>query len=64
MGESPYFNVTVRKNTTLADLLTQFYVLIPVFDTRKHYYVGDDEMEKLLAKGEGWLATHPQKDEN
>lgn len=39
------------------------YVLIPVFDNRKHYWVGDDEMEKLLAKGEGWLADHPEKDE-
>lgn len=62
-GESPYFSVAVRKTTTLADLLTHLYVLIPVFDPRKHYFVGDDELEKLLAKGEGWLATHPEKDE-
>jgi 3' terminal RNA ribose 2'-O-methyltransferase Hen1 len=62
-GDSPYFSVTVRKTTTLADLLTHLYVLIPVFDSRKHYFVGDDEMEKLLAKGEGWLAQHPEKDE-
>jgi 3' terminal RNA ribose 2'-O-methyltransferase Hen1 len=62
-GESPYFSVTVRKVTTLADLLKHLYVLIPVFDNHKHYWVGDDEMEKLLAKGEGWLANHPKKDE-
>ena len=62
-GDSPYFSVTVRKTTTLADLLTHLYVLIPVFDNRKHYWVGDDEMEKLLAKGEGWLADHPEKEE-
>src|SRR5882762_835693 len=62
-GESPYFSVTVRKTTTLAELLTHLYVLIPVFDNRKHYWVGDDEMEKLLAKGEGWLANHPEKEE-
>ena len=62
-GESPYFSVTVRKTTTLAELLTHLYVLIPVFDNRKHYWVGDDEMEKLLAKGEGWLADHPEKEE-
>ena len=62
-GESPYFSVTVRKTTTLAELLTHLYVLIPVFDNRKHYFVGDDEMEKLLAKGEGWLAGHPEKEE-
>jgi 3' terminal RNA ribose 2'-O-methyltransferase Hen1 len=62
-GDSPYFSVTVHKTTTLAELLTHLYVLIPVFDNRKHYWVGDDEMEKLLAKGEGWLANHPEKDE-
>jgi 3' terminal RNA ribose 2'-O-methyltransferase Hen1 len=62
-GESPYFAVTVQKTTTLADLLAHLYVLIPVFDNAKHYWIGDDEMEKLLAKGEGWLAEHPEKEE-
>jgi 3' terminal RNA ribose 2'-O-methyltransferase Hen1 len=62
-GESPYFSVTVEKTTTLAELLTHLYVLIPVFDGKKHYWVGEDEMEKLLAKGEGWLACHPEKEE-
>lgn len=62
-GESPYFSVTVRRTVTLSELLTHLYVLVPVFDARKHYFVGPDEMEKLLAKGEGWLARHPAKDE-
>src|SRR5262245_11551996 len=62
-GESPYFSVTVSKTTTLAELLTHLYVLVPVFDGRKHYFVGEDELEKLLAKGEGWLAGHPEKEE-
>src|SRR5262245_27044894 len=62
-GNSPYFSVTVRKTTTLAELLTHLYVLVPVFDGRKHYFVGEDELEKLLAKGEGWLAAHPEKEE-
>src|SRR3954454_15669429 len=62
-GESPYFSVAVRKTTTLGELLTHLYVLIPVFDGRKHYWVGEDEMEKLLARGEGWLASHPEKEE-
>ncbi|HEX6983928.1 MAG TPA: 3' terminal RNA ribose 2'-O-methyltransferase Hen1 [Planctomycetaceae bacterium] len=61
-GESPYSSVTVWKTTTLAELLTHLYVLIPVFDDRKHYYVGEDEVEKLLAKGEGWLAGHPARE--
>jgi 3' terminal RNA ribose 2'-O-methyltransferase Hen1 len=62
-GESSYFSVTVSKNTTLAEMLTHLYVLVPVFDNAKHYYVGDDELEKLLAKGSGWLATHPEREE-
>ncbi len=62
-GESPYFSVEVRKTTALADLLSHLYVLVPVFDGKKHYFVGEDEIEKLLAKGEGWLATHPEREE-
>src|SRR5712692_2120598 len=62
-GESPYFAVAIEKTTVLADLLTHLYVLIPVFDNAKHYWIGEDEMEKLLAKGEGWLAGHPEKEE-
>ncbi|WP_165250635.1 3' terminal RNA ribose 2'-O-methyltransferase Hen1 [Paludisphaera soli] len=62
-GESPYFAVTIAAETTLASLLTHLYVLIPVFDDAKHYYVGPDELEKLLDKGAGWLADHPEKDE-
>ncbi len=60
-GESPYFSVTIRGNKTISELLTHLYVLIPVFDNDKHYFVGDDELEKLLAKGSGWLASHPEK---
>jgi len=62
-GESPYYSATVSKVATLRELLTHLYVLIPVFDGRKHYFVGDDELEKLLAKGAGWLADHPEKPE-
>ena len=62
-GESPYFVVTIQKTTTLAEMLTHLYVLIPVFDNAKHYWIGQDETEKLLAKGAGWLAGHPEKEE-
>jgi 3' terminal RNA ribose 2'-O-methyltransferase Hen1 len=62
-GESPYFSVRIIKETTLSDLLTHLYVLVPVFDNAKHYFVGEDELEKLLARGEGWLANHPERDE-
>jgi 3' terminal RNA ribose 2'-O-methyltransferase Hen1 len=62
-GEGPYFSIAVHKTTTLAELLTHLYVLVPVFDNQKHYFVGEDEMEKLLIKGRGWLAGHPEKEE-
>jgi 3' terminal RNA ribose 2'-O-methyltransferase Hen1 len=62
-GDSPYFSVTLRHAVTLSALLTHLYVLMPVFDAKKHYYVGEDETEKLLAKGEGWLAGHPLREE-
>lgn len=62
-GDSPYYSVTLQKTTTLKELLTHLYVLVPVFDNRKHYWIGDDELEKLLKHGEGWLADHPDKDE-
>src|SRR3954453_18004608 len=58
-GESPYFSVTVAKTTTLAELLTHLYVLIPVFDGKKHYWVGEDEMEKIPPHGETRLLTPP-----
>ncbi|GHV79744.1 hypothetical protein AGMMS49944_15350 [Spirochaetia bacterium] len=45
----------------LRDLLRHIYVLIPVFDFRKHYWIGDEEVEKLLNHGEGWLENHPAK---
>lgn len=61
-GTSPYYSLTLSKTTTLSELLTHLYVLIPVFDNFKHYYVGDDELEKLLKQGEGWLASHPKRE--
>lgn len=62
-GESPYYSVTVTKTAALSELLTHLYVLVPVFDNQKHYWVGDDETEKLLAKGQTWLPQHPLKEE-
>ncbi len=61
-GDSPFFSVEITGITRLQDLLTHLYVLIPVLDNEKHYWVGEDEIEKLLARGEGWLAQHPEKD--
>ena len=62
-GESPYYSATISGTKTLSELLTHLYVLVPVFDNEKHYFVGEDELEKLLAKGGGWLASHPEKEQ-
>ena len=61
-GESAYYTVRLRAETRLADLLTHLYVIIPVLDDEKHYWVGDDEVAKLLRHGAGWLAAHPERD--
>lgn len=61
-GDSPYFTVTLTATTRLSDLLTHLYVLIPVLDDDKHYWVGDAEVEKLLRHGEGWLREHPERE--
>jgi 3' terminal RNA ribose 2'-O-methyltransferase Hen1 len=61
-GEGPYFSVELSHTTTVSRLLQHLYVLIPVFDGKKHYYIGPDEVEKLLAKGAAWLAEHPERE--
>jgi 3' terminal RNA ribose 2'-O-methyltransferase Hen1 len=61
-GDGPYYTVTLEGTVLLRDLLRHLYVLIPVLDAEKHYWIGRDEVEKLLRKGEGWLAGHPHKE--
>ena len=61
-GESRYFTVTLEKPCSLSELLTHLYVLIPVLDDEKHYWVGDAEIEKLLKHGNNWLAAHPEQE--
>ncbi|HZL36841.1 MAG TPA: 3' terminal RNA ribose 2'-O-methyltransferase Hen1 [Tepidisphaeraceae bacterium] len=62
-GEGPYFTVELSHTLPLHDLLTHLYVLIPVLDNDKHYWIGDDEVQKLLRHGEPWLASHPEKEQ-
>lgn len=61
-GESRYLDVTLRAQVRVADLLTHLYVLFPVLDDDKHYWVAPDEIDKLLAHGGDWLAAHPERD--
>ena len=61
-GDSVYFTVELQNTVRLRDLLVHLYVLVPVMDDDKHYWVGDDEVAKLLRYGEGWLADHPERE--
>lgn len=62
LGPSRLFTVTLRSTRRLSELLAHLYVLVPVLDDQKHYWVGDDEIEKLLRRGEGWLDKHPARE--
>jgi 3' terminal RNA ribose 2'-O-methyltransferase Hen1 len=61
-GDSPYYTVTLSATLTLRSLLSHLYVLIPVLDNDKHYWVDRKEVDKLLRQGEGWLAEHPERE--
>ncbi|MGX7825279.1 3' terminal RNA ribose 2'-O-methyltransferase Hen1 [Actinokineospora sp. 24-640] len=61
-GDSPYVDLTLSGEVRLADALRQLYVLLPVLDDAKHYWVGDDEVDKLLRVGGDWLSTHPERE--
>ena len=61
-GESDYVNLTLAAHVRLSDLLNHLYVLIPVFDAAKHYYITENEIDKLLKHGSGWLDNHPMKE--
>jgi 3' terminal RNA ribose 2'-O-methyltransferase Hen1 len=61
-GDAPYRSVTLSADVRIRDLLSHLYVLIPVLDDQKHYWVSAPEIEKLLKRGMGWLPTHPERD--
>lgn len=60
-GDSRYVRLVLEGELRLADALRQLYVLLPVLDDAKHYWVAPDEVDKLLRAGEGWLAGHPEQ---
>jgi len=61
-GDSRYYTLELAGTVRLRDLLTHLYALVPVLDDDKHYWVGDDEVEKLLRHGADWLPAHPERD--
>ena len=61
-GDSRYVDLRLTGVLRLADALKHLYVMLPVLDDAKHYWVGSDEVDKLVRAGDGWLGAHPEKD--
>jgi 3' terminal RNA ribose 2'-O-methyltransferase Hen1 len=62
-GDAPYYRLVLEADMRVSDLLTHLYVLIPVLDDHKHYYIGRAEVDKLMLRAKSWLPAHPLKDE-
>lgn len=62
-GDSRYFRFKASITAPLHQVLSHLYVLMPALDSNKHYYIGDQEVEILLKKGEGWLKEHPEREQ-
>ncbi|TNM59954.1 3' terminal RNA ribose 2'-O-methyltransferase Hen1 [Streptomyces sp. NP160] len=61
-GDSRVVDVHLRGTVRLADALAQLYVLLPVLDDAKHYWVSADEVDKLVRAGGDWLPAHPDRE--
>ena len=61
-GDSRFLDLRLHGEVRLADALNHLYVLLPVLDDTKHYWVTTDEVDKLVRAGEGWLHTHPERE--
>lgn len=62
-GESRYVRLRLTGTLRVGEALRHLYVLLPVLDDAKHYWVSPDEVDKLLRAGDGWLAGHPERTE-
>jgi 3' terminal RNA ribose 2'-O-methyltransferase Hen1 len=61
-GDSRYLDATLEVTAPVRGVLQHLYVLLPVLDDAKHYWVAEDEIEKLLRRGEDWLGEHPERE--
>jgi 3' terminal RNA ribose 2'-O-methyltransferase Hen1 len=61
-GDARYVDLRLTGTLRLADAVNHLYVALPVLDDAKHYWVGTDEVDKLLRAGGGWLAGHPERE--
>ncbi|MFE4633197.1 3' terminal RNA ribose 2'-O-methyltransferase Hen1 [Streptomyces sp. NPDC056773] len=59
-GDSRYVRLVLEGELRLSDALRGLYVLLPVLDDSKHYWIASDEVDKLMRAGDGWLAEHPE----
>ncbi|UQN07426.1 3' terminal RNA ribose 2'-O-methyltransferase Hen1 [Deinococcus sp. QL22] len=61
-GERPYVELRLSGQIRLRDLLAHLYVLLPVLDGKRHYFLNEAEVDKLARHGTGWLDSHPERD--
>jgi 3' terminal RNA ribose 2'-O-methyltransferase Hen1 len=61
-GDSRYVDLRLTGTLRVADALNHLYVLLPVLDNGKHYWVSEEEITKLMRAGDGWLAAHPERE--
>lgn len=55
-------HIILRGRNTVQHALRQLFLLIPVLDNYKHYFISEDEIDKIKRYGEGWLDAHPLKE--
>lgn len=60
-GDSHHLRLRLTGTMRLSEALSHLYVLLPVLDGAKHYWVAADEVDKLIRAGSGWLAAHPER---
>ena len=61
-GDSRYVDLRLTGDLVLAEALSHLYVLLPVLDSSKHYWVSADEVEKLVRAAVSWLPDHPARE--
>ena len=61
-GDSRYLTVELTAEIRMRELLEHLFVLLPVLDDDKHYWVGPEEVDKLMRRGGDWLAAHPERE--
>jgi 2-polyprenyl-3-methyl-5-hydroxy-6-metoxy-1,4-benzoquinol methylase len=61
-GQADLYSLSLEGTQTVPDVFSHLYVLLPVLDNSKHYYIDATEIEKLLEHGGDWLAAHPERE--